>query len=127
LLTSQKYHNLDASSDLIWRKQVLLKVSIFAWRLLRDRLPTKNNLVARGIISHEARLCVSGCGCVETTQHLFHSCNVFSSLWNLVRSWIGFSSAEAHFILKHFVQFAFSTGGLTTRRSFLQLIWLSCV
>ncbi|PNY01082.1 glutamate-gated kainate-type ion channel receptor subunit GluR7 [Trifolium pratense] len=34
----------------------------FAWRLLRDRLPTKVNLVFRGIISLEARSCVAGCG-----------------------------------------------------------------
>ncbi|GAU16213.1 hypothetical protein TSUD_298450 [Trifolium subterraneum] len=31
--------------ELIWHKQVPLNVSIFAWRLLRDRLPTKANLV----------------------------------------------------------------------------------
>jgi hypothetical protein len=43
---------LDAAADLIWHRQVPLKVSIFAWRLLRDRLPTKTNLVVRGIITH---------------------------------------------------------------------------
>jgi hypothetical protein len=30
---------------------VPLKVSIFAWRLLQDRLPTKSNMLNRGIIS----------------------------------------------------------------------------
>ena len=44
--------------DLIWHKQVPLKVSIFAWRLLRDRLPTKSNLVTCGVIDSEASLCV---------------------------------------------------------------------
>ncbi|PNX57544.1 cysteine-rich receptor-like protein kinase, partial [Trifolium pratense] len=29
----------------IWHPQVPLKVSVFAWRLLRDRLPTKSNIV----------------------------------------------------------------------------------
>ncbi|MCI46876.1 glutamate-gated kainate-type ion channel receptor subunit GluR5, partial [Trifolium medium] len=63
-------------------------VSIFAWRLLRDRLPTKANLVIRGILSSETHFCESGCGAVESTQHLFLSCSTFGSLWTLVRSWI---------------------------------------
>jgi hypothetical protein len=65
LLTSQRYVTLDAAEELIWHKQVPLKVSIFAWRLLRDRLPTKTNLVTRDIITPASHLCVSGCGGVE--------------------------------------------------------------
>jgi hypothetical protein len=51
LMTSQDSVTLDAAEDLIWHAPVPLKVSIFAWRLLRDKLPTKANLVSRGIIS----------------------------------------------------------------------------
>ncbi|MCI32173.1 cysteine-rich receptor-like protein kinase [Trifolium medium] len=54
LLTSHPSDSLDAAADLIWHKQVSLKVSIFAWRLLRERLPTKTNLAIRGIITPEA-------------------------------------------------------------------------
>ncbi|GAU40500.1 hypothetical protein TSUD_189820 [Trifolium subterraneum] len=80
---------LDGTADLIWHSQVPLKVSILAWRLLRDRLPTKVNLITRGILPLTAQLCVSGCGEVETAQHLFLSCSMFGSLWSLVSSWIG--------------------------------------
>ncbi|PNX83176.1 cysteine-rich receptor-like protein kinase [Trifolium pratense] len=45
LLTSQDPVTLDAAENLIWHTQVPLKVSICAWRLLRDRLPMKENLV----------------------------------------------------------------------------------
>ncbi|MCI49454.1 70 kDa peptidyl-prolyl isomerase, partial [Trifolium medium] len=69
LLTSQDSVTLDVAEGLIWHSQVPLKVSIFAWRLLRDRLPTKANLVTRGILSSEAHFCVSGCGAVESAQH----------------------------------------------------------
>jgi hypothetical protein len=55
----------------MWHKQIPSTVSIFAWHLLRDRLPTKENLVACGILSSEAHFCVSGCGSIETAQHLF--------------------------------------------------------
>ncbi|GAU44198.1 hypothetical protein TSUD_373340 [Trifolium subterraneum] len=73
LLTSHDSVSTDVAEELIWHTQVPLKVSIFAWRLLRDRLPTKANLVTRGIISSEAHYCVSGCGVVESAQHLFLS------------------------------------------------------
>jgi hypothetical protein len=94
LLTSQEFHCFGATSDLILHKQVPLKVSIFAWRLLRDMLPTKDNLVARDIIHQEARLSVRGCGGKETRRYLFLSCTILTSFWSLVRSWVGFSSAD---------------------------------
>jgi len=104
-----------------------LKVSIFLWRLLLDRLPSKSNLVARGIIPSDAQYCVTGCGGVEYAQHLFISCRSFGFLWPLVQSWIGFSAADPQSLLDHFIQFVYATGGLKARRSFLQLNWLICV
>lgn len=77
MLTADDRHVMDTISKLIWHIHVLVKVSLLAWRLLRNRLPTKSNLLARGIISHEAQMCVAGCGEVETAQHLFVSCTIF--------------------------------------------------
>lgn len=42
------------SSDLLWRQEVQLKVSVFAWQLFRNRLPTKVNLFRRVIVSQES-------------------------------------------------------------------------
>jgi len=50
ILTSQAATSSDVLGDLVWHKQVPLKVLILAWRLLQDRLPTINNLVRRDII-----------------------------------------------------------------------------
>ncbi|CAJ2673682.1 unnamed protein product [Trifolium pratense] len=127
LLTTQDTVTLDAASGLIWHRQVPLKVSICAWRLLRDRLPTKANLVIRGILSTEAHLCVSGCGEVESAQHLFINCSSFGLMWPLVSSWIGSSLVTAQNLPEHFVQFTDSAGGSRARRSFMQLVWLACV
>jgi hypothetical protein len=104
----------------------LWKVFIFVWCLLRDRLPTKTNLIARGIISHMAHFCVSGFGSIKSAQRLFLSCSTFGFLWALVRSWISFSAADAPTIPDHLVQ-TFSVGDLRGRRSFLHLVWLACV
>jgi len=108
--------------DLIWHKQVPLKVSIFAWRLLRDRLPTKNRLLRRGVINGDVIMCVSGCGMAESAPHLFIHCATFGTLWHLIRSWIGMSSVDPLNIDDHFIQFTHSTGHSKTRQSFLQLI-----
>jgi len=40
-LTNQEISQDWQDVDLIWHKHVSLKVSIFAWPLLRDRLPTQ--------------------------------------------------------------------------------------
>jgi hypothetical protein len=84
LLTSQDSVTLGEAEDCLWHKQVFLKVSTFAWCLLRDRLPTKKNLVSRGILPPDLHLYVSGCGDIETAHHLFLSCDTFGSLWALV-------------------------------------------
>jgi hypothetical protein len=77
MLTSQDTVTVGAAEDLLWHKQVPLKVSIFAWRLLRDRLPTRSNLVAHGILSPDIHFCVTGCGAVESAPHLFLLCSTF--------------------------------------------------
>jgi hypothetical protein len=93
-LTSQGAAPMEDAKRLIWHSQVSLKVSIFAWRLLRDRLPTKTNIVTRGILSPAADLCVFGCGEMESAHHLFLSCGTFGSLWALVCLWINVSVVE---------------------------------
>ncbi|PNY12620.1 hypothetical protein L195_g009254 [Trifolium pratense] len=110
---------MDDAEKLIWHSQVPLKVSIFAWCLLRDRLPTKTNLVTRGIISHAAQLCVFGFGEAESTNHLFISCGTFGSLWALVCSWIGISVVDSTSLRDHFVQFTYLAGG---SKALLQLV-----
>ena len=66
----------------LWLKEVPLKVVLFAWRLLRDRLPTKDNLYRRNVVDIDDQFCVGGCGEVETSSHLLLHCNVFGSVLN---------------------------------------------
>jgi hypothetical protein len=102
-------------------------VSIFAWRLLQDRLPTKTNLVRRGLLNAEEAGCVAGCGHDESAAHLFLHCDIYGAIWRHIRSWIGVSGVEPYDISEHVVQFIHFTGHSRKRRSFLQLVWLFCV
>ncbi|GAU49132.1 hypothetical protein TSUD_406970 [Trifolium subterraneum] len=119
--------DLDSGYSVCGAYRYPLKVTICAWRLLRDRLPTKANLVPWGIIPSAALFCVSECGGIESTQHLFFTCGTFGTLWSAVRLWIGFSSMDHQNPSGHFIHFVGALGERRTRRSFMQLIWLACV
>ncbi|PNX85681.1 70 kDa peptidyl-prolyl isomerase, partial [Trifolium pratense] len=127
LLISDASVTTEVADHLIWHFQVPLKVSIFAWRLLRGRLSTRVNLVTRGVLSSIVHTCAFGCGEAESAHHLFISCSTTGSLWDLVHSWIGIPLVDYTTLRDHFAQFVSSAGGSRARRSFLQLIWLACV
>jgi len=54
-LTIQPQIELPVDASSIWHKDVPLKVVVFVWRLFRDRLPTKDNLLRRGVIHQDVR------------------------------------------------------------------------
>jgi len=127
ILTTQDPPSENATRDLIWHKQVPLKVSILAWRLLRDMLPTKNNHFWRGIIQAGNIRCVAGCRIDESASHLFLHCELFGALWQHVRLWIGVSGVDPQNIHDHFIQFTHYIGHSRKCRSFMQLVWLMCI
>jgi len=110
ILTYQATPLIDVTGELVWHKQVSLKVSILAWRLLRDRLSTKINLLRRGILQPAAIRCVAGCGFDESATHLFLNCEIFGSLWQHIRNWIGISGVDPLTLHDHFFQFTNSIG-----------------
>jgi len=113
------------SASSIWNKDVPLKVVLFAWRLFRDRLPTKMNLLRRGVIANEARLCIAGCGSEETSDHLFLHCNIYGSIWYTIYRWLNLSSVLPFTVGDHFNQFPALGGLARTRLSILQVIWFA--
>ena len=126
LLTNGHDSQMGIPLELVWHHQVPLKVSVFAWRLIRDRLPTKANLAIRGVIPADDIFCVSGCGHVETVEHLFLSCSTFAALWQQVCEWIGVLGVDSNIIADHLVQFTHMTGVGKAKSLFMQLIWLLC-
>ena len=127
MLMWQEMHIYDDFSEAVWHKSVPLKVSICAWRLLRNRWPTKDNLRRRGIISVESQLCISGCGQIESADHLIVHCPIFGSLWQHMKNWLNVYFVDRQYVYEHCQQFRFSIGGYSPRVSFLQMIWLCSV
>ena len=112
-------------SDLLWRKDVPVKVSMFVWLLFRNRLPTKGNLFRRGILSQESQLCVGGCGLAETSHLLFLGSSFFGSIWHLVRLWLGVPFCRSVTDCGPFLQFGILSGYTTSKCLFMLLIWFA--
>ncbi|GJX49337.1 retrotransposon protein, putative, ty1-copia subclass [Tanacetum coccineum] len=69
-----------------WNKLVPIKISILAWCLINDRLPTRSKLDSHGIDLHSL-LCPVCDENIESAQHLFAHCNLACDLWSLVFKW----------------------------------------
>jgi len=55
------------SADLLWRKDVPLKVSVFVWRLFRNWLPMKLNLFHRELFRMRLDFGLAVTGCTNPT------------------------------------------------------------
>ena len=106
--------------DDVWHKHVPLNVSLFVWRLLRNRIPTKDNLAIRGVLPFTATLCACGCECNESVSHLFLHCTLSADLWALVWNWLGISFVHVGELQQHFIQFTKMAGMPTYSHFFFQ-------
>jgi len=124
-LTTQPPSVSVVSTSSLWNKHVPLKVVLFAWRLFYDRLPTKNNLIRRGVITYKARLCTAGCGSDETSDHVFLHGNIYGTIWHNIYRWLNVSTVFPLSVGDHFIQFTALGGLARVRQSILQVLWFA--
>ncbi|GKU89268.1 hypothetical protein SLEP1_g3431 [Rubroshorea leprosula] len=80
-------------SRVLWGKYVPSKLSIFGWRLLLNRLATKDNLCRRGVVVPGGNVCCEFCHeGVEHLQHIFCECKAVWLVWRKVLGWWGVQS-----------------------------------
>jgi len=113
--------------DDVWFKHIPSKVSILVWRLLHNRLPTKENLVQRGILLSTEGTCVAGCDDIESATRLFLHCNIFSVLWSNVRTRLGIYLVPSRELRHHFIQFTKMAGMPRSSHLSLTAIWFATV
>ncbi|XP_058755346.1 uncharacterized protein LOC131628532 [Vicia villosa] len=81
----------DKAFSLIWKMRVPLKIKAFGWRCFIEKIPTKDLLVRRGILSNFNDISCVFCGAnTESTYHLFIGCQVVTLVWKEVAGWIDF-------------------------------------
>lgn len=61
---------------------VPLKVAALVWRLLQNKIPSKDNFIKRGSLSESHSGGSSLCGLAESACHLFFDCPLYSALWH---------------------------------------------
>jgi hypothetical protein len=70
----------------VWIQLIPSNMSTLAWSLFHKRLPTRENLISRGI----PLLCVWGdCGNPEMEDHLFFNCPTLGLIWREIVKWLG--------------------------------------
>nr|GEW43964.1 RNA-directed DNA polymerase, eukaryota, reverse transcriptase zinc-binding domain protein [Tanacetum cinerariifolium] len=69
-----------------WINYVPIKVNVLAWKVMTDSLPTRFNILRRGI-PIDSILCVNCDMGVETSRHLFFSCCMAKEVTNLIARW----------------------------------------
>ncbi|KAJ0527046.1 putative RNA-directed DNA polymerase [Helianthus annuus] len=70
-----------------WNNWVPPKVNLFAWRATLNRIPSKVNLIHRGVIMGDDK-CVR-CGLrPETVEHILWDCWIAKSIWWTIMVWL---------------------------------------
>ena len=106
---------------------VPLKVSIFAWRLGLNHLPSKDNLFKRRVLTEVEQGCSANCGLTEDRDHLFFQCDFYCKIWQLTGSWLGVSIAFHGNLMSHLTQFG-GLGEFSTKVKYsLHIIWIAVV
>lgn len=75
--------NLNATR---WNRSIPIKVNVFMWRAMLNKLPTRVNLDRKGI-EVDSLLCHICHEDVETVNHIFFTCDLAKVLWALLAKW----------------------------------------
>ncbi|XP_058747171.1 uncharacterized protein LOC131620178 [Vicia villosa] len=109
-----------------WKTDVPFKIKAFGWRLLANRLPTKDLLAIRGIpLSFDASLC-SFCKIdSENRDRSFFSCSFVKNIWRDIAVWIGKEGLvedESHSSFMEWHSFCISKKVLDKK---VDIVWLA--
>ena len=87
----------------LWRIRIPARFAVFAWRLLRDRLPTKQNLRRRQVQITDI-LCPFCTSQQEDASHLFLHCTNIQPIWWDTMTWLHIKGAFPLSPKQHFLQ-----------------------
>ena len=72
----------DPTLKKIWRLKIPLKIRVFLWQVIHDRLPTREQILKRyGPTDGKCPLC----GSSETLDHLMFQCATAVFVWSVIR------------------------------------------
>jgi hypothetical protein len=78
----------------IWKAKIPLKIRIFSWQLILDRLPSSKLIAERN--GPASGLCAL-CGSCEDASHIFFTCPLARFAWSVLRQLLGCRWSPANF------------------------------
>nr|GEX18753.1 integrase, catalytic region, zinc finger, CCHC-type, peptidase aspartic, catalytic [Tanacetum cinerariifolium] len=87
---------LEVSSKTRWIEAVPIKVNVHAWKVKLDGLPTRLNISRRGI-DIEPILCPMCGKTIESTSHIFFTCQISSEILRKISRWWDIDYMEVSF------------------------------
>jgi hypothetical protein len=107
----------------IWRSAAPLKAIVFSWQALIGKIPTRSNLLRRGVGLGGGATGCCFCGAAsETPVHLLLHCGFAAAVWYRVLSWLGFNLVNPPNLFISFASFLGITS-LKKRKKGLAVIW----
>ncbi|XP_058774257.1 uncharacterized protein LOC131648523 [Vicia villosa] len=73
----------------MWELKIPPKLKVFAWRFFIERLPSKDQLMKRGVNTFTNTDCVFCGNHPENFSHLFFNCQVVKEIWKHIYGWLG--------------------------------------
>jgi hypothetical protein len=102
---------------ILWKTNVPLKITIFGWRLLLEKLPTREALFAKSIITNNHdRNCVFCFNSEESIHHIFFDCYASATVWKQVFKWMGLDLIRTDTIQQNFIMFGELLKGKINKR-----------
>ncbi|XP_057809075.1 uncharacterized protein LOC131023546 [Salvia miltiorrhiza] len=97
------------------------------WRMMLNRLPTRDNLKKKRILTTEEESKCNECGMgEESSNHLFLLCPKIEEVWNEIQRWLGIPLAQPNHIERHYDMFI-NLGNKKKIRTLLLAIWVGTI
>ncbi|KAL8513833.1 hypothetical protein ACS0TY_013086 [Phlomoides rotata] len=117
----------NAAFKILWRCTAIRQQHAIVWKVLKQRIPTDDELRTRGIIPETQDICYPLCGVEdESIQHLFFGCSFSRKIWNEIYIWTG-NVMVPHFEPKsHLIQHSMLLG-CSKYEVYATAIWVAVV
>ncbi|XP_071699246.1 uncharacterized protein [Rutidosis leptorrhynchoides] len=99
-----------------WSKFIPLKINIFIWRLILDRLPSRINLAFKGFDINTIICPICSVG-GDSRDHTFIFCYVANSIWRRIRLWTAIPWPDPFITVEDFFIWMDSLNGSLSKKT----------
>ncbi|XP_057803791.1 leucine-rich repeat receptor-like serine/threonine-protein kinase BAM3 [Salvia miltiorrhiza] len=120
-------HSPSEMISRVWKTPAPQKAIITAWRLLKNRLATCDNLEKRKVTLGDDEVRCKFCKSqMDTIDHLFLLCSKIAELWDEIQKWLGFTTVRLNTARRHFETFVDLESGKKNMK-FLMMVWVCSI